>query len=126
MGAPPPQPEYRYVENTERYVGVHRGRQVFIGKLDHAGNFIRDPGWDPLRLGAGASSVPPYDMINFRRPGLIHVYEYRSGRLVQGELDEQGNFVPAIGSKVIDFKDYHYGKDAPRIYNLPGRFEPKR
>lgn len=42
------------------------------------------------------------------------------------ELDEDGNFVPALGSKAIDFKEYHYSKDAPRIYNLPGTSEQRK
>ncbi len=50
------------------------------------------------------------------------VYEYRSGRLIKGELDKEGNFLPDLPGKVIDFKDYRYSKTAIRIYNLPGSF----
>jgi hypothetical protein len=39
--------------------------------------------------------------------------------------NDDGSFFPKLGSKVIDFKDYHYSKDGPRIYNLPGRFVEK-
>ena len=39
-----------------------------------------------------------------------------------GEIDDKGNFVPELGSKVIPLKnylkDYQPGK-TPRIYNLP-------
>jgi hypothetical protein len=54
-----------------------------------------------------------------------NVYEFRSGRLIKGEIDAKGYFIPEIGSKVIDFKDYRYRKDGPRIWNLPGRFEKR-
>jgi hypothetical protein len=30
-----------------------------------------------------------------------------------------------LNGRVIDFKDYRYGKSAPRIYNLPGKFEKR-
>lgn len=49
------------------------------------------------------------------------VYEYRSGRLIKGTLHKTGNFVPEIGSKVLDFKDYDPSlAKGNRIYNLPG------
>lgn len=35
-----------------------------------------------------------------------------------------GRFVPDADSEITDFKDYRYGPDAIRIYNLPGYFEP--
>jgi len=54
-----------------------------------------------------------------------NVYEFRSGRLIKGEINAKGYFIPEIGAKVIDFKDYHYRKDGPRIWNLPGRFEKR-
>ncbi len=120
------EPTYRYVEDTSPYVGVRRGQALFLGKLNSAGAFVPDCRWRGLRLGTALSSVPHFQIINLRRPGRIHVYEYRSGRLIKGELDEEGNFVPDLGSQVIDLKDYHYSDNAPRIYNLPGRFEPKK
>jgi len=47
------------------------------------------------------------------------VYEFRSGRLIKGTLQKTGNFVPELGSKIMDFKDYDpLGRR--RIYNLPG------
>lgn len=117
---------FEYVENTAAFVGMQRGKTVLLGKLDHAGNFLRDCASPPLRLGSGQSGAPPYELINFRRPGRIHVYEYRSGRLVKGALDNDGNFVPDVGSQVIDSKDYHYNKGALHIYNLPGKFVPRK
>jgi hypothetical protein len=40
-------------------------------------------------------------------------------------MDEEGNFVPLVGAKVTDFKDYLYSPSAPKIYNLPGKFVRK-
>jgi hypothetical protein len=48
------------------------------------------------------------------------VYEYRSRRLIKGTLEKTGNFVPEVGSKVIDFKDFDPLAERRRIYNLPG------
>jgi hypothetical protein len=53
------------------------------------------------------------------------VYEFRSGRLIPGDIDDDGNFIPTVGGKIIDFKDYRYGPKAPKIYNLPGKFVKK-
>jgi hypothetical protein len=53
------------------------------------------------------------------------VYEYRSGRLVSGNLDTDGNFLPDVGAPVTDFQDYRPVPGARRIYNLPGRFVEK-
>jgi hypothetical protein len=69
--------------------------------------------------------VPVCPVINSRRLGREPVYEYRSGRLIKGELDKEGDFIPDLGSKVTDFKDYRPGKGVPVIYNLPGRFVKK-
>lgn len=52
--------------------------------------------------------------------GFEEVYEYRSGRLIKGRLQKTGNFVPELGSKVLDFKDYDPDENR-RIYNLPGK-----
>lgn len=54
-----------------------------------------------------------------------HVYEYRSGVLVPGKLQEYSAFIPEVGGKIIDFKDYKYTPDGPQIYNLPGFFMKK-
>jgi hypothetical protein len=50
------------------------------------------------------------------------VYEYRSGMLIEGHLDRQGNFTPKPGSTILDISDFAYSPAAPRIYNLPGIF----
>jgi hypothetical protein len=96
-------------------------------------------GWCAFGRG-GVSGVPPSYQINLpskrvvkepRRDQIVTlilrwpVYEYRSGRLIEGLIDDDGNFVPAVDSKVIDFKSYRYGKKAIPIYNLPGSFVKK-
>jgi hypothetical protein len=53
------------------------------------------------------------------------VFEYRSRRLIPGNLDEDGTFLPDVGSRVVDFQDYHPGSGVRRVYNLPGRFVEK-
>lgn len=51
------------------------------------------------------------------------VYEFRSGRLIKGTLHKTGNFVPELGSKILDFKEYD-PRGRRRIYNLPGVLRP--
>src|SRR5438132_1206757 len=117
--------EYEYVPDTSGYVELDRGEEQLIGKLDEKGTFVRDLRWQGLKKGFAQSSIPPLRVLNTRCPGWEHVYEYRSGRLILGELDREGNFVPDVGSKVINFKDYRYRPDGIQIYNLPGRFMKK-
>lgn len=50
------------------------------------------------------------------------VYEYRSGRLIPGYLQQNCDFLPEPGEAIIEFKDYVYSKTSKRIYNLPGKF----
>lgn len=52
------------------------------------------------------------------------VYEYRSGTLILGTLDDVGNFTPAVGAPIVRFADYTNERAARRIYNLPGTFVP--
>jgi hypothetical protein len=115
--------EYEYVKDTNQYVAIFRGEFRSIGKLDAAGNFDPDPRYHNVQ--GGLSSVPAFIVLNRLHPRKERVYEYRSDRLILGELDEKGNFVPEIGSKVIEFKDYQYKKGAVRIYNLPGYYVKK-
>src|SRR5260370_42682883 len=76
-----------------------------------------------MKRGEHPSSVPKYEVIN--GSAKKRIYEYRSGRLLLGEMDEQGNFIPTVGAKVTDFKDYVYSTQGPKIYNLPGKFVRK-
>jgi len=119
----PPADEYEFVPDTSRWMIVIQDKTRSIGKLDAAGNFVPEKASLREPISVWSVSGPPTIMLN--APAQKGVYEYRSGRLIKGDLDQHGNFVPEIGSKVIDFKDYHYSKDAPRIFNLPGRFVKK-
>ena len=124
---------YEFVADTQRLVEVRRrdGGQEFwsVGQLDAAGNFVPDR--DFLnQTGARANGPPGVVRLNPESTGTV--YEYRSGALVRGRIDDRLNFVPEVGSKVIDFKDYRYGpkdsKYAPDplpIWNLPGAFQKK-
>jgi len=118
--------KYEYVEDTSRGIGVERHQMLLLGKLDAAGNFIQDPRALVLKAGIPRTGGH-YEIINSRGPGREHVFEFRSGRLIKGELDKEGNFIPDLGSKVLDFKDYQYEKKDPiYIYNLPGYFKEKK
>jgi hypothetical protein len=102
---------------------VKYGKWYSVGKLDASGNFLPDR--QGVDVGGGPFSAAD------RFPGTLingsagPVYEYRSGRLILGELDEDGNFIPDLRGKILAFKDYRPGKDVPRIYNLPGKFVKK-
>jgi hypothetical protein len=124
LAAPPdqidPRAEYGFVRDTDRYVMIMRPSGTCVGKLDAAGNFVFDARWINLR--GSISSVPPTWLLNSPRGP---AYEYRSGRLIRGELNASGDFVPEVGRLVTAFKDYRYGPGAVRIYNLPGRFVRK-
>jgi|GEM_PF-4190687 len=113
------EPHYEYVKDTNRYVALVRGERFSIGKLDASGNFDPDPRFHNLDIHGALSSCPPYKILNPRKE---RVYEYRSGRLIIGDLDEKGDFVPEVNSKIIEFKDYHYAEGVLRIYNLPGYY----
>jgi hypothetical protein len=112
--------EYVFVEDTDRTVIIIRAESVFEGKLDRRGEFLG-------RLTGKLTDATPLrgDIIARGARKAVPAYEYRSGRLVKGVIDVEGNFVPDLGGKVTDFKDYKYAPDAPRIWNLPGRFEKK-
>ena len=112
---------YVFMPDADQLVEVCYGPTAAIGKLDAAGNFL--PTQINLRKGQSHSAVTNIKMLNPKAEK--NVYEFRSGRLIKGELNQNGYFVPEIGSKVIDFKDYHYREGGPRIWNLPGRFEKK-
>jgi hypothetical protein len=117
------QEEYEFVQDTGRLVELIQGETESIGKLDASGNFVPDKRWFQLKKGQPLVSGPATTLIN----GLAQkgVYEFRSGRLIPGDIDDKGNFIPTVGGRIIDFKDYRYGPKAPKIYNLPGKFVKK-
>jgi hypothetical protein len=47
--------------------------------------------------------------------------EFRSHRLIPGIL-ANNNFIPDLGGRIIDFKEYQFPASPRRIYNLPGKF----
>jgi hypothetical protein len=111
------------------------GEVVEYGHLSDEGEFIPDPDLPVFSrsgiLGEMSSetwAVPRYYTLPRRdkdqKVQSVPAYEYRSGRLIRGDLHESGNFVPELGSKVIDFKDYDPEKEPRRrIYNLPGELK---
>jgi hypothetical protein len=110
--------EYEFVPDIGRRVGLICGPRVRrIGKLDAKGDFRVE-----FEL-PGIGSEPTYTLLNGARP--LKAYEYRSGRLILGTMMPDGNFVPEVGSTVIDFKDFHYSPTATPIWNLPGYFKKK-
>jgi hypothetical protein len=115
--------EYEFVEDTSRWVMVIQGNTESIGKLDAGGNFIPEKKYFQLKKGQPRSVGPPYTLIN--GSAQKGVYEFRSGRLIPGDIDEECNFVPTVGGKIIEFKDYRYSPKAAKIYNLPGKFVKK-
>ena len=115
--------EYEFVPDTSQLVMVIQGETESVGKLDAAGNFIPDKRWFQFKKGQPLSLVPYTTVIN--PDGPTQVYEFRSGRLIPDSIDEKCNFVPTVGGRIIDFKDYRYSPKAPKIYNLPGKFVPK-
>src|SRR5204862_8342563 len=86
--------QYDFVPNTERFVAIARGTSLFIGKLDSAGNFTQDCRWVGLKVGQKLGRLPAMELLTLRTLGSESVYEYRSGRLIKGELDKEGNFIP--------------------------------
>jgi hypothetical protein len=121
-GGAPQTSEYVFVQDVGRFVGIDRGGVLYLGKLDAEGNFVQHevyPGGKPL------SAIPAYAPLTFFGTKPKQVYEYRSGRLIKGELTPDANFIPAIGSTVIGFEDYQYSPTAIPIWNLPGYFSKK-
>ncbi len=105
-------------------VGMLRNGFTIFGELDRAGNFHPFRNVAPLK-GNMPYSGPGYRRLNFPLRENEPVYEFRSGRLIKGTLDKEGNFIPALENAVMEYKDYREGKDVPRIYNLPLHLIPK-
>jgi hypothetical protein len=114
-----PPKTYIFHEDLSRPVAVYAGEFVLLGKLDNCGEFLRES-----KNPKSSPSLPEWRKIaiNPPTPPGRKVYEFRSGRLIKGEIKEDGSFVPDVASKVTDFKDYEYSPGGIQIYNLPGRF----
>jgi hypothetical protein len=116
------------------------GERMEFGSLTDRGEFDPDDGLPPFTSVKFADPHTYFaaDHTHVRTPTKLpfvynrprdgkpaeDVYEFRSGRLIEGELKADGNFVPKLGSKVTSFKDYAPGPAARRIYNLPGVLRP--
>jgi hypothetical protein len=110
---------YLFIEDANREVAVYQGDFVLLGKLDKYGEFQLES-----KNLKNSTSLPQWRKIaiNEATPPGKKVYEFRSGRLIKGEIKDDGSFVPEVGSKITEFKDYVYSPDGIQIYNLPGRF----
>ena len=108
--------DYVFKEDTSRWVLRLQNGTLAVGQLDDAGDFVERVKDPPL---------PVYNKPLEGKGREDDVYEYRSGALIKGRLLDTGNFQPEADSTIISFKDYRFGKDDRRIYNLPGRFVEK-
>jgi uncharacterized protein (TIGR03067 family) len=125
----PPAEEYVFVRDTDRWVGIVKkeickgkiSREIrLVGKLDANGDFTQ-----VYRFETPPSMSPNYTLINLPGPKAKKVYEFRSERLIKGDLMLEGNFVPDADSTIVKFEDYKYSPDAIPIWNLPGSFMKK-
>lgn len=104
------------VEYSRRF-----GNYLYFGTLDEYGNFKPSITESPIDVSKGEpKSVEKYI------PLMSHikqkeVYEFRFRTLIPGVI-ENGEFLPDLDGKIIDFADYQYSKTAKPIYNLPGKF----
>jgi hypothetical protein len=131
--------QYRFVEDQNRYVGIVReyiyfsGRlkmsdaNLFNGVLHERGTLIgklRETGdFDEYAvIREGESAAVHFEIICKPQVIPVDAYELRSGRLLRGQIDKLGNFVPLVKSRTIKFSDYNYSPGAIPIWNLPGRF----
>ncbi|HZU39191.1 MAG TPA: hypothetical protein VFA18_24915 [Gemmataceae bacterium] len=114
---------YTFVQDLRPRYMMDYDDTVVWGHLDAAGNLVPDPG-EAVNGAGGFGLTTARQFVYLTRPTKPNevVYEFRSGKLIPGTIDIVAHFVPTVGAKVIDFKHYHYGQDARRIYNLPGRF----
>jgi hypothetical protein len=115
--------DYVFIQDLDRLVEVCHGLTTSVGHLNKDGRFLPRDGLKRQKGQAYSSNAEWIEPLNMFPEK--NVYEYRSGRLIKGEIDPNGDFIPEKGAKVLDFKDYHYRKDGPRIWNLPGRFEKR-
>src|SRR5439155_18230012 len=116
--------EYVFVYDLRRSVKIVRGEHQSLGKLDMAGDFTPEKPFINEKRHEQRSDEPDYVVIN--APAQKGVYEFRSDllshRLIPGDIDDNGNFIPELGCRIIDFKDYRYSPTAHTIYNLPVKF----
>jgi hypothetical protein len=113
-----------YTIDLDRRVGLQKGLDVYIGKLDRDGDFkfelfhadIQNP----------STGFPIYEVINISNCYPYKTYEFRSGKLISGSINSKLLFEPDIGGKIIRFEDYKYMLGSPKIWNFPGRLQPNK
>src|SRR5437660_473997 len=118
IGVPAPA-EYVFVADTERRVGFLRDGVVHIGTLDGVATF-HEQEVDDLRKSrsvrmrrVGSEWLPshlsgPYLPIKCRGPA----FELRSGKLIIGAVDRNGEFAATAGAATIRFEDYRQATGA--------------
>ncbi len=120
------EPEYEFRLDLKRIVAVHYKNYWEYGTLDADGRLV--PQGERRRYGFN-SALPDIDeVINSPRKPNEPVYEFRSARLIKGNLQQDAVFVPELASTVIDLDLYlkeYDPKNSLRIYNLPGRIVKK-
>ncbi len=121
--------EYNFVLDTERMVGIDKSDCTEVGKLDKNGvftvhykrTFSTAQTGEKFSIGGG----PGYARLNITGPYPAKAFEFRSGNLHPGVMEEGGRFVPDANGKVVSFSNYRYSPVTPPIWNLPGYFRPK-
>jgi hypothetical protein len=93
--------EYVFVPMPEREVAIWHGDYLLVGKLDSEGDFLQQK---QIKLDGAYSGRYAFDPINVpsRRTDYAKpepAYEYRSGRLIEGTIWFDNQFVPALRSK---------------------------
>ena len=116
--------DYRYVSSREKVYHHQIGDLIWRGTVNEAGDFVPDTETPPraAKVFITGGETHLFSASRARAP----VFEYRFGRLIPGEL-HQSEFIPQIGGKVIDMKEYmrNYSRASPRVYNLPGKIVTK-
>ncbi len=120
--------EFDYVVDPKEWIVMRRSGLRYYGHLDSAGSFIPHPkmkAYAPDEVIITGDKTMARDANRPRNGEQETVYEYRSGRLIRGILNRDGDFIPELDCEVLSFDKYVYSQKALRIYNLPGQFRPK-
>ncbi|MCI0640614.1 MAG: hypothetical protein L0Y70_16190 [Gemmataceae bacterium] len=118
--------EYEFQLDLKRIIAAYSKDYWEYGTLDADGRFL--PQGRKRQYGFN-SALPDFEeVINTPRKPNEPVYEFRSARLIKGNLQQDAVLVPELASTVIDLDSYlkeYDPKNSPRIYNLPGRIVKK-
>lgn len=102
-----------YVYNMLVYGRMHEDGELEIEHINDTSKPGRIVGQSIFILGVS----------KFRKgPSSNQCYEFRSGILIPGTMDFNGQFTPEIGGKIIPFSEYRYTPLERPIWNLPGYF----